>query len=749
VVDYNRWLSFLEAKLLFSTAHKGKEIKYVPSDFLRWALKNVAPNARHFPPDHRKEAEEILKQRSTYKPTNSPAAASTPPQQQAAEEKPWILAKVTGPNNYNLVVGQSIAVSQGTNGWNFASLDGPQMTGTLHQDDLGKIVISVKDNNGQRITGNSPEELKPKDNIGPTQIVDRSKYQIPSDRISNYQKAIEDEFVSGNKNIVINALAGTGKTTLLRHLAGHKKPNERWLYLVFNKKNQVEATSGKSPFPPGVDVKTTHSFLGEVLRNNSKVGKIQHTDIGKDKIGGLLDGAWFAEKAEQQMGIPKNLLWPLKSRVKKIASLAKAFAIMPDANVKQNVEQLMHKYGIDGDLTSDMKRPPQNPVDYTQEVITLATDILSQSLPGQSSHPELRGVRDHDDTLWYAAIHADEIHWPQYDVVLADEVQDFNKAQLIMLKKLGDSGARIVAVGDPHQSLYSFRGADSEAFGNVQSLLGGAGRGAQTFDLPTNYRSGKNIIDFVNKNTHVKGLKAGKDHDGVVTNDKKYSDVQNTVSEEWNKDGKLKMETAYIARTNKPLVLAALHLIKSHIPFVIIGRDFADDLVKFVRRVSNGRTVDIQSFWNQMHQDMDDKRRWYTGKAKKEQELKEAQETTDALDEILQFLADKQWGDVKTSEDFVNYLKRIFGGLNVDENAADAKKFESMDPHKFVVLTTAHRSKGLEFKRVFLLRNDLFPHPSAKTPDELAQEGNAKYVAKTRATHELHVLNDDQPGGKK
>jgi superfamily I DNA/RNA helicase len=165
--------------------------------------------------------------------------------------------------------------------------------------------------------------------------------------------------------------------------------------------------------------------------------------------------------------------------------------------------------------------------------------------------------------------------------------------------------------------------------------------------------------------------------------------------------------------------------------------------------VTNGKTTDILSFWNQMHQDMDDKRRWYTGKAKKEQELKEAQETTDALDEILQFLSDKQWGNVKTSEDFITYLKTIFGGLNADENSDDAKKLESMDLERHVILTTAHRSKGLEFKRVFLLRSDLFPHPSAKTPEEVQQEANAKYVAKTRATHELHIVNDDQPGGKK
>ena len=67
-----------------------------------------------------------------------------------------------------------------------------------------------------------------------------------------------------------------------------------------------------------------------------------------------------------------------------------------------------------------------------------------------------------------------------------------------------------------------------------------------------------------------------------------------------------------------------------------------------------------------------------------------------------------------------------------------------------IVLTTAHKSKGLEFGRVFVLRNDLFPHPKSTRQEDLQQEANAKYVTYTRAMDQLHIVKlDGQPGYQK
>jgi superfamily I DNA/RNA helicase/RecB family exonuclease len=47
-----------------------------------------------------------------------------------------------------------------------------------------------------------------------------------------------------------------------------------------------------------------------------------------------------------------------------------------------------------------------------------------------------------------------------YDIVLVDEYQDTDPAQEHLLRELAGGGAELIAVGDPDQSIYGFRGAD-------------------------------------------------------------------------------------------------------------------------------------------------------------------------------------------------------------------------------------------------------------------------------------------------
>ncbi|GAA3129808.1 ATP-dependent DNA helicase [Planomonospora alba] len=47
-----------------------------------------------------------------------------------------------------------------------------------------------------------------------------------------------------------------------------------------------------------------------------------------------------------------------------------------------------------------------------------------------------------------------------YDVVLVDEYQDTDPAQELLLQRLAGEGRDLIAVGDPDQSIYAFRGAD-------------------------------------------------------------------------------------------------------------------------------------------------------------------------------------------------------------------------------------------------------------------------------------------------
>jgi superfamily I DNA/RNA helicase len=55
-----------------------------------------------------------------------------------------------------------------------------------------------------------------------------------------------------------------------------------------------------------------------------------------------------------------------------------------------------------------------------------------------------------------------------------------------------------------------------------------------------------------------------------------------------------------------------------------------------------------------------------------------------------------------------------------------------------------HKSKGLEFDRVFELTPSLYPHPKSTKSADLDQEENALYVSSTREKEELHYVNDEE-----
>jgi len=65
-------------------------------------------------------------------------------------------------------------------------------------------------------------------------------------------------------------------------------------------------------------------------------------------------------------------------------------------------------------------------------------------------------------------------------------------------------------------------------------------------------------------------------------------------------------------------------------------------------------------------------------------------------------------------------------------------------------LMTFHASKGLEFRRVYLidLNEGLVPHRRAKTKEEIEEERRVLYVAMTRAKEELYLLYTEKRGGR-
>ncbi|WFD11321.1 UvrD-helicase domain-containing protein [Tepidibacter hydrothermalis] len=78
--------------------------------------------------------------------------------------------------------------------------------------------------------------------------------------------------------------------------------------------------------------------------------------------------------------------------------------------------------------------------------------------------------------------------------IFVDECQDTNLLQFNILKKLKDStNAKIIAVGDPNQAIYGFRGANPESMEMFEKIAD------QKIELKKNYRTQKNILDKIDE----------------------------------------------------------------------------------------------------------------------------------------------------------------------------------------------------------------------------------------------------------
>lgn len=88
----------------------------------------------------------------------------------------------------------------------------------------------------------------------------------------------------------------------------------------------------------------------------------------------------------------------------------------------------------------------------------------------------------------------------RHRVVLLDEFQDTSEAQLALLKALyvapGETSA-VTAVGDPHQSIYGWRGASATTLTRFAVEFGDP-EPAQKLDLSTSWRNDSAILDVAN-----------------------------------------------------------------------------------------------------------------------------------------------------------------------------------------------------------------------------------------------------------
>jgi len=167
----------------------------------------------------------------------------------------------------------------------------------------------------------------------------------------------------------------------------------------------------------------------------------------------------------------------------------------------------------------------------------------------------------------------------RYDVVFLDEYQDTNAGQRLLLQALFGEGFPVIAVGDPDQTIYEWRGATPSNFNRFpEHFPAGDGSVAETRHLTLNRRSGQRILDVANSVRQLVGGSARQPLNaapgtprGTVTASwyRTSWDEATAIADrlkEAHESGTPWKEMAVLFRTNAAITIVRLALAEAEIP---------------------------------------------------------------------------------------------------------------------------------------------------------------------------------------
>lgn len=497
---------------------------------------------------------------------------------------------------------------------------------------------------------------------------------------------------------IIRARAGTGKTTtlieglkLIRGMTVSINPSEQqrviWdtmelsrgaRFVCMTAFNANIADELLKRVPPGCDAMTMHRM------GNRAVWKA---------FGEQEPTAWATDNVtERVINYPIQAFRrekPLVARaVKQLVSLCKqnltGFMTGKDTDWELELDLLSSHYDIDLGSPGDRS-----------ETYGLVPEVLEACKAP-------KGEIHFDDMIWLPIV----LNLPvfRFDLLLVDEAQDLNRAQQALARK---AGLRLMLCGDDCQAIYGFAGADSESLPRMEAELAATPQGCIVLPLTVTRRCGKKIVEQAQ--TFVPDIDAfSTNPEGLV----RWHDMSQYREElpyrDLVKDGDM-----ILCRLNGPLVSECFAFVKRGRRAEIIGRDIGQGLVATIENLKAHTVPELVSkLEGWLKQEMDKEN---AKKNPSEARLIALVDRYACLNCFIQ--------EAKDILDVVRKIREVF---------TDNKGLEG------IRMGSIHRVKGLEADRVFILQ--LGKEKPPKSAWQAQQERNLKYVAITRAKHELNYV---------
>jgi DNA helicase II / ATP-dependent DNA helicase PcrA len=416
------------------------------------------------------------------------------------------------------------------------------------------------------------------------------------------------------------------------------------------------------------------------------------------------------------------------------------------------------------------------------------------------------GLVDYDDLLLYWHLLVSEPRFAQhvgahFDHILVDEYQDTNTLQASILDALKPDGSGLTVVGDDAQAIYSFRAAA------VENILGFAQRytpHAEVVPLGQNYRSSQAVLDASNAlmaeaprqfRKHLLAVRGSGTSPRYVSVDDLASQAEYVALQvlQRREAGTILRRQAVLFRSASHSDLLEIELARRKIPFVKYGglkfleAAHVKDIIAVLRWADNPRNTLSAFRVLQLLPGMGPvNARWSVealaeagGSIKALRAVKvpsQCERDFLGLADLMEKLAEpgRPWpGQMRLVREWYQpHLERIFDHFHtrigdLDQLEQLSGQFPSrerflteltLDPPQatsdlagkasqdedYLVLSTIHSAKGMEWDTVFLLNvvDGSFPSEFATGKQEMIdEERRLLYVAMTRARDELQLVS--------
>lgn len=487
-------------------------------------------------------------------------------------------------------------------------------------------------------------------------------------------------------NLCVDAAPGSGKTTTIVWALKFTKPTDRVAFVAFSKPiaDEIKRRQNLGLIPEHIHVSTLHSL------GRSVIMKLEDKpEVDRDKVSIIMDDFWPISRKSGVDPYTRRENKVRRSIMRKLVSYAKNTLV--DYENQNAVLEMCERYGIEID-------------DLGYEAVYRLPDVMKACLANLD-------VIDFDDMIWLPIVHNRlKLHMEKFDIIFVDERQDLTPAQIeFLMNSLQPKTGRIIAVGDPRQSLFAFTGADMRVVREMAERLD-----AKELPLSISYRCSKAVVELAKTiypeiepfENAQEGEVIGWDKENGF-NDKmmNYPEFMNSV----------KTGDMVICRTNAPLVKPAFTMIRRGNKAIIKGQDIGEDLINFIERFNADDLHHLESLITE----------WTDKKHSSLIENGKELAAEAVLDKYETIMAIAQ--QCRTVMELIEKLRMLF-----------SNKVQG------VVFSSVHRAKGLEADSIYILHRELLPHPKATQEWEIEQEKNCEYVAYTRSKNKLIFVKDEE-----